>query len=267
MAANLCSFFCNSLSRWFSTVVIFAVGSVLIFPQQAFCLIADLPENKALVSDVLKYSFEGDADSLIATFDNLEKHIELSENPIREIQGLFQLLVDEVSSRYSLSLTLEEACNQVRNNIVNLQFTEETKTLVLETIAMVLGESYSNDYSEKDSTNLQISDIASLKTSWSRNLSWLGLNKKSKKRTKEKHSTSTIPLALQTKGSDIELPGSFYTGGVEALAGALVFTLGIVFPPAYGVGSALMVDGTRRVLNGLEEVEKDRCFTSQQQLR
>jgi len=132
---------------------------------------------------------------------------------------------------------------------------------------MVLGESYSNDYSEKDSTNLQISDIASLKTSWSRNLSWLGLNKKSKKRTKEKHSTSTIPLALQTKGSDIELPGSFYTGGVEALAGALVFTLGIVFPPAYGVGSALMVDGTRRVLNGLEEVEKDRCFTSQQQLR
>jgi len=48
----------------------------------------------------------------------------------------------------------------------------------------------------------------------------------------------------------------------------LVHGIGLDYDPTYaGVGSALMVDGTRRVLNGLEEVEKDRRFTSQQQLR
>lgn len=46
-----------------------------------------------------------------------------------------------------------------------------------------------------------------------------------------------------------------YVGGVEAFAGALIFTLGLVFPPAYGAGSALIIDGVRRVLNGLEEVD------------
>lgn len=58
------------------------------------------------------------------------------------------------------------------------------------------------------------------------------------------------------------MPGSIYVGGSEALAGALVFTLGLVFPPAYEVGSALMADRTRRVLNGLEEKDKNKQFSA-----
>jgi hypothetical protein len=162
MVSNLCSFFFkNSLSRIFYSVVVFVVSALFIFTPQAFCLITNLPENKNLISDAVTYAFDGDVDGLVATFDSLDQSIESSEDPMEEIQNIFQLFIDEVNSRCSLNLTLEDACNLVRNNIASLQLTEEIEMLVLETIALVLGESNLDCYSEEGFSDLQISDITS----------------------------------------------------------------------------------------------------------
>jgi hypothetical protein len=51
---------------------------------------------------------------------------------------------------------------------------------------------------------------------------------------------------------------------MEMFAGVVVGTLGIVFPPAFGVGSALVLDGVRRVYDGLEEMDTQRLSGSDQ---
>ena len=55
---------------------------------------------------------------------------------------------------------------------------------------------------------------------------------------------------------DTELPGSVCAGGAEILAGALTCVLGFIFPPAYAVGGALIMDGFSRVLTGLDEMDQ-----------
>jgi len=53
-----------------------------------------------------------------------------------------------------------------------------------------------------------------------------------------------------------EIPGSIVVGGVEVLAGALACILPIPGARVFGVG--LMTDGCRRVLNGVEELDKSK---------
>ena len=55
-----------------------------------------------------------------------------------------------------------------------------------------------------------------------------------------------------------ELPPGVYTGSVEILGGALIGVVGIVFPPAYGLSIALVGDGVRRLLDSVEQIDKER---------
>ena len=90
--------------------------------------------------------------------------------------------------------------------------------------------------------------------SWPWQWNWFGLNKK-------KHKTSEVAsrtMKAMRYGPDEEIPGSVYAGGAEILAGCLGFILGTVFPPAYGVGIALIADGINRTINGCNELSEQR---------
>jgi hypothetical protein len=44
----------------------------------------------------------------------------------------------------------------------------------------------------------------------------------------------------------------------EILAAGLAFILGTAFPPAHALGWGLLIDGTSRILNGCDELDKQR---------
>lgn len=252
MVNDLRTFLYPSLFRRVSSVAITGACIVSIFPRPLVCSsVKELPFSE-FISNSIGNTSDDNSDHLARKFDQLEEVFQLTENPRLEICQFIQTVIQEVNAKYGLDLTTLEACHIVRNNLSSLQIPIKVQDVLLETIRIL--ESSSNLHEERANDPL---NALKLEVSWPWHWNWFGLNKKKHKEPKKCHSKPlrSAPL-IQEISNDEQLPGTVYVGAVEAFAGALVFILGFAFPPAYGVGSALMVDGTRRVLNGLEEIDK-----------
>lgn len=127
---------------------------------------------------------------------------------------------------------------------------KETELIILKLSAQLLGKSNLDFSIEEYSFASYASENNPYQNNFLNKWKYFGRNQKKNKKAKKNPEASS-------SANHGDLPGSVYVGGVETLAGALIFTLGLIYPPAYGVGSALMVDGTRRVFNGLEQVDEE----------
>ena len=252
MANDLRTFLYHGLFRRISSVAIASASVLCAVPQLGICA-----ESTAhLVKDIS----DGNLSDLTKRFDHLEETVRLSENPQFECCNFIKSLINEININYGLDLTVRDACLIIRDRLHSLGLPPETQSALFNTIIMIETDSALTIEQTKIFSIPTNHDVISLKFYWPWDWNWFGLNKKSDKDSKDnKSATNHAVNVLQIDGTDEKLPGSVYVGGVEAFAGALIFTLGLVFPPAYGVGSALMVDGARRVFNGLEEIDKERA--------
>jgi hypothetical protein len=265
MVNDVRTFLYASLYRRISSVATTGVCILCSFPQPAICLAVDGSESKEFVSDIVNHISDGNSDHLIERFDELEEVVQLSEDPLNESRKFLQSFIEELNIRHGLNLTIPQACVLVRENLHALQLPVEAQNLLLDTIALIESDSNPTTEQMQHFEKATRPNVEYLRISWPWQWNWFGLNEKSHKNSKPSPAKSfTASPLLQAAGTDKELPGTMYVGGVEALAGALVFTLGLVFPPAYGVGGALMIDGARRVFNGLEEMDGQRSPGSDQ---
>lgn len=274
MVSDVHTFLYASLFRRISSVAVIGVCILCSFPHSALCLAIDESSSKEFVGGIINNISDGDSNRLIERFDELEGAIHSSENPLQESRKFLQSFIEEINKRYGLNLTIQEACALVRENLHALQLPPETQHLLLETIVLLEADFSPTAEQTQHFEKAANSPVVSLNIrpwEWS----WFGLNEKSYKDSKQRSATSkdckqspatsfASPPLLQISGTDKELPSTIYVGGVEAFAGVLVCALGLVFPPAYGVGTALIIDGTIRVFNGLEEMDKQGLTGSNQ---
>jgi hypothetical protein len=255
MVGDMRTFFYTGLFRGIPSIAAVGLYILCLFPQHAICLLIGESESNGFMSDLVSHISDGSPDRLIQKFDELEGMIQSSGDSLSESRKFLQSFIEEINIRHGLNLMIHEACVLVLANLHAMQLPTETQNLLLETIAFIEADFRPTiEWVQR----LNINSLNIIRP-------WFWLHKKTHKSLNQNQVEPYIvsPL-LQVVGTDNELPGSVYVGGMEVLAGALVFTLGLAFPPAYGVGSALMIDGTRRVLNGLEEIDRQHPFDPDQ---
>lgn len=255
MDCNLYTFFYSSLSRRVSSITVTSVLCIsCIFPRPVIGWSESLNN---IVTDIS----ENNTNSLKNRFDEIELNIKFSENPFDECRKFLQSFVEEINAKHGLNLTVHEASMLVLENLHNLQAPIETKKIIIDIIAILEDSPNTNIDQIRISDEAIITDNKDFGAYWPWQWNWFGLNKKNHKSKSSKKSSSSSFAASSLFGEtnvDKELPSTMYLGGVEVFAGALVFIIGLAFTPAYAIGSALMVDGTRRVFNGLEELDRQR---------
>jgi len=264
MVSDMHALFYVGLPRRISSVVASGLCVFCSFSQPAVCLSIDGVEPKKFVNEFIDHISEADSERLIKKFDELENAINSSENPCKESREFLQLFIEETNARYGSSLTIHDTCRIVRENFHILQLPVEAQRLILETIALFEIAPHPSSEQIQHFEKVATSDVASLSIIGPWGGKWFGRNEKKHKKPKQSPppgfiaapSLHTAGTSFETSKTDKELPCSVYVGGTEALAGALVFVLGRVCPPAYGIGASLMMDGVRRVLDGLENMDQ-----------
>jgi len=242
MAKDVCSIFrhcgCSRISSIATSLCILCT-----FPHQGFGIECGSSDEMGRV--ILSCVTTGDEILLTKRFDDLEKIFDSSENPFQESHVFLTSLIDQINTQYGMNLTIRDACVLLRQNMNTLQLTPDAQDILLDTIDWL--ES-GNVFVEKP--HKMISNSCYWPWKWN----WFGLNKK-KHRYKESIRTSNInPYLLEE-----DLPGNIYVGGVEIFAAGLCFILGFfAFPPAHAVGAYLVGDGFSRILNGCDELDKQR---------
>jgi len=263
MVSDVRNFFHVSLYRRLASVAMASVCILCSIPQSGICLAPGGTEPRESIDGILNHIIDSDSGLIVEKFDALEETIQSSANPLDESRKFLQSFINEINAKYQLALTVPEACRLIRENLHVLQIPQEAQPLLLATIELFESDSAQHPPSEQKQDLNQMTNFNgySLSLSWPWEWNWFGLNKKQHKHRHERQDVASPTLHIASpgiSGTEIELPGSIYSGSVEIFAGALVCILGSVFPPAYGLGVALVVDGTRRILNGAEEQEKER---------
>ena len=233
-------------------------------PQPGFCIDLPCPNSKEFVHLLLNHVADNNTDLLVERFDELEGALGVSSNPLKEGREFLQLFIEEINIKYGVNLTMQSACMLVRENLHVLQLSEEVKNIISTTIELFTSNPIQVDHSlpnEENQTLERMTDqLTSCSLSWPWEWNWLGLNKKHHKHGNLIQANSILFPLLQAKPSamEVEIPGEIAAGGAEMLAGALICVLGLVFPPAFGIGGALIIDGIRRGVNGALEMDKER---------
>ena len=168
-------------------------------------------------------------------FDRIQEVIAASEDPLAEGKKFFKSFIKEINQRHGLNLTVPEACKLVRDNLDKMQLPIETQGVVLETIEF---------FESETSSFAQHMDLMAATIDWSK--IWpFSLFFKEKK-----------PLLLACQVDDSKgYPSDIYVGGCEILVGILVSLLPI--PGSTAVGMGIIGDGTRRVISGVEQFERE----------
>ena len=206
-------------------------------------------ETQTRAANILNHVADANEVGLVEDFDNLNKMICSSNDPLVEGRAFMQNFINEVNAQYGLSLAISDACNLVRDNIHTLQFPEETQSIVLRAIELL--ESNSLPAQDQNQTCKQSVESNGFMIKWPFYLH----GNIQKHKHKHKHVTSLLCYIDPIFPSD-DLPANCYIGGCELLAGALLCIL--PFPGAAYCGTVLMGDGARRVIDGVQQLGDER---------
>lgn len=249
------NFLSAGLPRWLAFVTI--TSFLLFFSVTASCLENKTVEINGFINEAL---FVTNNSSHLRKFDELEKVIESSTDRLSEGKRHFEVFIKEIESSYGISLTIQEACLLIRENLHALP--EENRELVLE--ATELFSPTPNNSSNVSETREAVSEAPALfiKRPFIGIVPWLLFFNKQKD-NKHSKNTITFPLTSSVSTSNVfetgkELPGGVYAGGAEILGGALLLILTPVYPTAGAAGLVFIGDGVRRILNAVEEEERNR---------
>jgi len=133
----------------------------------------------------------------------------------------------------------------IKGNIHNLDIKPPMKNVLIATISMLESDSAENKYIIPA---LRIKGLY-----WPTKWNWFGLNKKKHKRNCQ---LKMAIAQLYPNRMEEELPSNCYIGAVELFAGALVFILPV--PGAQALGTLMMGDGVRRVVDGVMQLGDER---------
>lgn len=201
----------------------------------AVCILCCATPSTAIYAnaDTITNATEAEDARIIERFDRFEQ-----SNPTTFEEGRMFLrsFISELNAKHGLSLTLDDACKLVRDNLHALQIPLEMQDVLLVTIDSL--ESVKGQVEISHSFESLAADCHPHK-------------KSKKKESKDRRKKSPVVM-----GVDVELPGNCYVGAVEIFAGALVCIL--PFPGTAALGLAIMGDGARRVIDGVIEVSDQR---------
>jgi hypothetical protein len=236
--------------RRVSSVVVTGICILCSIPQEGVCAAA-ASESGAISAEVVHAIARGDEARLVEQFDELEKAIEASQDRLEESRKFLNSFVQQLNAQYGVTLTLEEGCALVQQNIEMFQLKEEERIFVLAVVERLLANPahFAAHIQNRESPTVHVNHGLSWPWEWN----WWGMNKKKHKNPGGNVSMScqVSPNAPKFPDND-PLPPYVYTGGAEVLAGCLACILGTVFTPAWALGVGLVVDGTRRMYSGIE---------------
>jgi hypothetical protein len=231
------------------------IWGTFLLPQVGWSSTIDEEPSRIVEQILLKVDL-GDTAGLQGQCDEVEASIQVSQDPVRKSRDFLMSFIAEVNARYGLSLTVLEASSLVRENLHLLPLSLEEKASLLmavdllekgrSTITITLQEPCSES-SPHLNANRWFGHLY-----WPWEWSWFGWNK-GKDRDKENRESSNQSIA---KNVDVELPGNCYFGACEAFAGALLCL--IPHPAAWSAGVAMIIDGGRRVADGVIQLSDER---------
>ena len=208
------------------------------------CIFCSLPE-KGICGSTGEILNQPNVDSVKAEFDQLHNVLSTSANPLNEARNFFQSFVNEINAKYGMTLTVPEAYQLIRVNLHSLQISTEVQNAILATLELLESGS---DRMLMETQNVDHGDECH-SFHWPWEWKWFGLNKK---KDTDKHQ----PRLMSSTQPGKELPANCYIGGVEMLAGALVFLLPI--PGAQALSIGIIGDGARRVIDGVVQLGEER---------
>jgi hypothetical protein len=245
MVNDVLSYFYFSLHRRLSSIAVVTVCILCSYPQ--ICMAMDESASREFVKNIVSSISDSSSDHLIETFGKLEESLQSTIDPLDQIRNFLHLFIEEINAKYGFNLTIYDACILIRNNLAGLNLSTEDKNIILQTIALFESDSKLN--AEKTQQFENISKLDSVKLNISLPWNWFSPKKKQHKNHKQNSlAISSVP-SLQAINPENELPGAVCA---EILAGALICILGPVFPPAYGIGGGLIIDGISRTLRQLQ---------------
>jgi hypothetical protein len=243
---------------WMASVAATSICILCCIPLDAVCLVTDeLPNSPRPASEILNQINAHNPDVLIEEFDRLNDVFDESGESLAEGRKFLQSFIEEVNSRYGLTLTMSEACKLVRENLHTLQVPLETQNIILTTIRSL--EAGSDLMPGQKPNFQQIIEADSLAITGP---AYWFISKINKETNRKEHKDVQLKLdsfvACQANSTlmDTELPGNCYLGGCELLAGALIFILPI--PGAAWLGGIMIGDGFRRVADGVIQLSDER---------
>lgn len=184
-----------------------------------------------------------DSNRVVEHFDALYESIHKSQDKIDESRKFLLSFINDINRRYNLSLTLQEACTLIEQNLYTLPLTADEKSSLLFSIDLL-------HLSDKSLEMEGIAESHRLHLYWPWEWNWFGLNKKPHKEKCDysKKSPGSVPQK--------ELPANCYVGAVELFSGVLIFFL--PFPGAQALATGAVADGLRRVFDGIIQLSEER---------
>ncbi len=240
--------------RRLATTGITIVCILCTLPQEGIALALNAEKSSTLSAEVVHLITTGNEVQLVERFDELERNIEVASDRLEEGRRFLISFIQQVNAQYGTNLTIKDACVLVKQNMHMFQIPAEAQSLLLATIDLFESDAIALNVREENVIK-KGTEIRKNGLSWPWEWNWWGLNKK-----KKQTDISSIGKVAKENpyGPNEEIPGSIYAGGVEIFAGCLACILASVFPLAGGFGLGLIGDGIRRILNGSDELDKQR---------
>ena len=259
MVSVLRDFFSTCGNQRLASIAITSV-CFLCIPLNISCN-EGLTESRDILDAAITQIKDDNPAGLIEKLDQLENRFEASNDPLEEGRKFLKNFINDINGQYSLSLTIQDACVLIEENLHILELPEEFKRIILNTVDLYKTDSRVPEIEKNTFRNNFIDGSLSrisLSLYWPWEWSFFGLNKSKK----HKHYHSELinyPCQIAnpidpTVGYD--LPSNCYFGGAEMLAGALVCL--VPLPGAVWLGRLMIADGTRRVIDGTIELGEER---------
>lgn len=135
------------------------------------------------MTNILNLENINNPQSILDELGKLEETFACSQDPIEEARKFFVSFVNEINFKYGMKLTIENAFHMARENIRNMQVSEEEKTSMFTVIQLL----ESGSFKEIDSSiEKQAAAYINLTTRiyWPWESKWFGLNKNEKHKSK-----------------------------------------------------------------------------------
>lgn len=245
--------FCFISRYWRMASIILSV--CIWIPLNAFCSTRE--ENlfySDSVSDLLNKLECSDSGAVMNHLNAMEQSFQRIPDPSIESQKFLQAFIDALNARYGLRLTILEACQLIKMNLDILQITPEQKNVLLSSIRLfetghaTLTMTIYEQQPQQDQ-NYESKYVSADVRLWP--YEWIFGHKKSKRKVAKPDTNLCI-----AKNTDVELPGNCYFGACEAFAGALLCI--IPHPLTWSLGSGMIVDGGRRIVDGVIQQSDER---------
>lgn len=239
MESNVCA------SSWIG--YFFRLASINIV--RVFLFLSCIPNDaysesivQQVAGEILTQAQIGNEAVVLQKFNELEITLRGSENSLTEGRKFLESFINELNIRYSLNLTISDACQLVRENLHLFQVSPEIANSLLAVTQVLEKEDplLNSPHEEMNGWHIY--------PPWEWN--WFGLNEKDKKKSHKSVPNGNIQFS-QNGVPKNELPDELIIGAVETFAGLLLCI--IPHPLTWGIGGAMVVDGVRRALDGSKE--------------